>query len=216
MYTTFKKGGENILNIGERIKKARLKRGLTLIEVAEKLGKTEATIQRYESGNIKNLKNDTIEELANVLRVSPAHLMGWDLLDNVIELSPATVKVPIMGKIACGDPIYAEENFSGYRYESPDMLPSGKLVYLEAKGDSMEPTIPNGSYVLIREQPEVEYGEIAAVLVNGDSEMTLKRVKRQGDTVILMPDNPAHEPYIITADNPARIVGKAIRYTQDL
>lgn len=216
MYTIFKKGGENILNIGERIKKARLKKGLTLIEVAEKLGKTEATIQRYESGNIKNLKNDTIEELANVLRVSPAHLMGWDLLDNVIELSPATVKVPIMGKIACGDPIYAEENFSGYRYESPDMLPSGKLVYLEAKGDSMEPTIPNGSYVLIREQPSVEYGEIAAVLVNGDTEITLKRVKRQGDTVILMPDNPSHEPYIITADNPARIIGKAVRYTQDL
>jgi len=207
------------LNIGDRIKKARLHRGMTLIEVAEKLGKTEATIQRYESGNIKNLKNDTIEELANVLNVSPAHLMGWDTIskpNNILDLSPATVKIPVLGKIACGDPITAEENLTGYRYESPDNLPSGKLIYLEAKGNSMEPTIPNGSFVLIREQPEVEIGEIAAVLVNGDTEATLKRVKRQGNTVILMPDNPKHEPYVITADNPARIIGKAIRFTQDL
>ena len=207
------------MNIGDRIKKARLQRGMTLIEVAEKLGKTEATIQRYESGNIKNLKNDTIEELANVLNVSPAHLMGWDTTSNptnMVALSPATVKIPVLGKIACGDPITAEENLIGYRFESPDNLPSGKLIYLQAKGDSMEPTIPNGSYVLIREQPEVENGEIAAVLVNGDTEATLKRVKRQGETVFLMPDNPKHEPYVITADNPARIIGKAIRYLQDL
>ncbi|WP_369379234.1 LexA family protein [Lysinibacillus fusiformis] len=207
------------MNIGDRIKKARLQRGLTLIEVAEKLGKTEATIQRYESGNIKNLKNDTIEELANVLNVSPAHLMGWDTPitpNNIISFAPATVQIPILGKIACGDPITAEENLTGYRYESPDNLPSGHLFYLQAKGDSMEPTIPNGSYVLIREQPEVENGEIAAVLVNGDTEATLKRVKKQAETVFLMPDNPRHEPYVISSDNPARIIGKAIRYTQDL
>lgn len=207
------------MNLGDRIKKARLDRGLTLLEVAERLGKTEATIQRYESGNIKNLKNDTIEDLASVLNVSPAYLMGWDtnfIPTNIISLSPTTVKIPILGKIACGDPITAEENLIGYRYESPDLLPNGKLIFLQAKGDSMEPTIPNGSYVLIREQPDVENGEIAAVLVNGDTEATLKRVKKQGDTVFLMPDNPRHEPYVITSDNPARIIGKAIRFTQDL
>lgn len=207
------------MNLGDRIKKARLDRGLTLLEVAERLGKTEATIQRYESGNIKNLKNDTIEDLASVLNVSPAYLMGWDtdfIPTNIISLSPTTVKIPVLGKIACGDPITAEENLIGYRYESPDLLPSGKLIYLQAKGDSMEPTIPNGSYVLIREQPDVENGEIAAVLVNGDTEATLKRVKKQGDTVFLMPDNPRYDPYVITSDNPARIIGKAIRFTQDL
>lgn len=80
----------------------------------------------------------------------------------------------------------------------------------------MEPTIPDGSFVLIREQPEVEYGEIAAVLVNGNEEATLKRIRKQGDTVILMPDNPSHEPFIVTEDNPAKIIGKAIRFTQDL
>ncbi|OXS74168.1 hypothetical protein B1B04_10585 [Lysinibacillus sp. KCTC 33748] len=72
--------------------------------------------------------------------------------------------------------------------------------------------IPNGSKVLIREQSEVEYGEIAAVLVNGDTEATLKRVKKQGNTILLMPDNPKHEPYIVDKNNPAKIIGKAISF----
>ena len=80
----------------------------------------------------------------------------------------------------------------------------------------MEPTIPNGSLVLVREQPEVEYGSIAAVLVNGDTEATLKRVKQQGDIIILMPDNPEHEPIVVTPDNPARIIGQAVQVTQML
>lgn len=127
-----------------------------------------------------------------------------------------TKSIPILGEIACGDPITAEENIEGYIYEPLDSLPGGNLFYLRAKGHSMEPTIPNGSDVLIREQPEVEDDEIAAVLVNGDSEATLKRVKHQGNIVMLMPDNSSYSPYIVTENNPARILGKAIRYTTDL
>lgn len=204
--------------VGAKIKHYRKVNKMTQKELGLKIGVKHNTISGYESGT-NEADQDVLFKIANILDVSINDL--FPSIDNVtptniINFSPATVKIPVMGKIACGEPIYAEENFSGYRYESPETLPSGKLVYLEAKGDSMEPTIPNGSYVLIREQPSVEYGEIAAVLVNGDTEITLKRVKRQGDTVILMPDNPSHEPYIITADNPARIVGKAVRYTQDL
>lgn len=80
----------------------------------------------------------------------------------------------------------------------------------------MEPKIPDGSDVLIRMQDEVEDGEIAAVLVNGDSEATLKRVKKQGDIVMLIAENSAYAPYIITKDNPARILGKAVGVSFDL
>ncbi|MEG0449310.1 MAG: XRE family transcriptional regulator [Lysinibacillus sp.] len=190
------------------------KTGKTVSDLSSDLGISYSTVSDWKNGK-KMPRGGSLQSLADYFNINLSSLLE-EKPTNVIELSPATVKVPVMGKIACGDPIYAEENFNGYRYESPDTLPSGKLVYLEAKGDSMEPTIPNGSFVLIREQPEVEYGQIAAVLVNGDTEITLKRVKRQGDMVMLMPDNPNHEPYIITADNPARIVGKAIRFTQDL
>lgn len=185
-------------------------------ELAKIAGVSESAAGKWILGK-STPRMGAIQKIADHFNLPKSYILNEESKPiNLIDLSPATVKVPIMGTIACGDPIYAEENFSGYRYESPELLPSGKVVYLKAKGDSMEPTIPNGSFVLIREQPEVEYGEIAAVLVNGDSEITLKRVKKQGNTVILMPDNPAYEPYIITADNPARIVGKAIRYTQDL
>lgn len=80
----------------------------------------------------------------------------------------------------------------------------------------MEPTIPNGSLVLIRQQLEVEYGQIAAVLLTDSDEATLKRVHKRGNTLLLVPDNPLHEPIIVDEDNPARIIGLAIRYTQDL
>lgn len=64
----------------KRMKQSREKQGMTLAELGKKIGKTEATVQRYESGNIKNLKNDTIENISKALNVNPAYLMGW--IDN--------------------------------------------------------------------------------------------------------------------------------------
>lgn len=127
-----------------------------------------------------------------------------------------TIKIPLLGTIACGDPILADENIAGYLSEPTDFLPSGKLFYLRAKGQSMEPTIKDGSLVLIRQQPDVEDGEIAAILFMDDNEATLKRIKRAGPTVILMPDNREYEPIIASDNNPVRILGKAVRVTTNL
>lgn len=198
------------MNIGERIKDARIKKDLTLLEVAERLGKTEATIQRYESGNIKNLKNDIILELAQILNVSPAYLMGWEKPANAYEVKPNFVKVPILGEIACGEAALVYESVEGYTTEPISDLPSGSVFALRAKGESMLPTIPDGALVIIREQAVVENGEIAAVLLNGDTEATLKRIKRQGDVLLLVPDNKDYDIIIVDDNNPARIIGKAI------
>lgn len=127
-----------------------------------------------------------------------------------------TIKIPLLGTIACGDPILADENITGYLPEPTDLLPSGKLFYLRAKGQSMEPTIKDGSLVLIRQQPDVEDGEIAAILFVDDDEATLKRIKRAGPTVILIPDNREYEPIIASNNNPVRILGKAVRVTTNL
>ena len=80
----------------------------------------------------------------------------------------------------------------------------------------MEPKIPDGSYVLCRKQEDVESGEIAAVLVNGDEETTLKKVIKQGSTILLQPLNESYSPYIVTKENPAKIVGKALRVDTEL
>ncbi|PUB12585.1 LexA family transcriptional regulator [Paenisporosarcina sp. OV554] len=190
------------------------KKGLNQTDIAQILDIPEMTMSNWMKAKTYP-RIDKIQLLADYF-----HILRSDLTEekptNLIEVSSQTKRIPILGIIACGDPILAEENVEGYMYESSDNLPSGNLFGLIVKGSSMEPTIPNGSKVLIREQSEVETGEIAAVLVNGNTEATLKRIKKQGDLIILMPDNASHEPYIVTESNPARIIGKAIRFTRDL
>lgn len=161
---------------------------------------------------------DKIELMANYFNVTKADLIEESTMpSNAVPVSnDNVVAIPIIGVIACGDPILADENIIGYRYHLKDRLPKGQTFYLTAKGDSMEPKIPNGSDVLIRLQEDVEDGEIAAVLVNGDTEATLKRVKKQGDIVMLVAENSAYAPYIITENNPARILGKAVGVSFDL
>lgn len=161
---------------------------------------------------------DKIELMANYFNVTKADLIEESTMpSNAVPVSnDNVVAIPIIGVIACGDPILADENIIGYRYHLKDRLPKGQTFYLTAKGDSMEPKIPNGSDVLIRLQNDVEDGEIAAVLVNGDSEATLKRVKKQGDIVMLVAENNAYAPYIVTENNPARILGKAVGVSFDL
>jgi len=205
-------------NTGYIIKSLRESCGMTQQQLAEIMGmKSYTTITKWEKGE-NSPKGKDIVRLSELFNVSANYLFGIEepKHSNLIEISPATVKIPILGTIACGDPILAEENFKGYRYESPDRLPSGNLIYLEAKGDSMEPTIPNGSYVLIREQPEVEYGEVAAVRVNGNTEATLKRIKKHGNTILLMPDNPKHDPIVVDENNPITVIGKAVKVEWDL
>lgn len=200
--------------IANNIKKLLKEYNLNQNQLAKIAEVSESTVGKWVLRH-STPRMGAIQKIVDHFGIPKSYILG-ESPPNLIGVSPMTVKIPILGEISCGDPLLVEDNIKAYRHESPDTLPGGALFYLQAKGDSMEPTIPNGCFVLIREQPEVEYGEIAAVLVNGDSEATLKRVRRQGDTIILTPDNREYEPWIVTEDNPARIIGKAIRFTQNL
>lgn len=209
------------MSVGNRIRQRRLELGLSGEEVGKMLGVNKTTVYRYEKGEIDKMPIEVVEKLSVALRTTPDIIMGWNsdvsTPTNLVPINRASiVRIPILGTIKCGQPILAEDNITGYRDELSDRLPSGNLFYLRSQGDSMLPTIPEGSLVLIREQPTVEYGEVAAVLVNGDTEATLKRVKKQGDIVMLIADNPDYPPYIVTKDNPARIIGKAVLVSTEL
>lgn len=193
------------------LKKRREDLNLSQESVAESIGVTKATVSKWEKGDIANMKRDKIALLAKVLKVSPLSILG---LEDVSDSD--RVMIPILGTIMCGEPILAEENIEGYREEIADFLPSGELFFLKTKGDSMVPTVPEKSYVLLRKQEDVEDGEIAAVIVNGDNEATLKRVKRQNGIVMLIADNKDYSPILITPENPARIIGKAVKVSFDL
>lgn len=204
------------MSVGKRIKKRRLELKLSADKLAEMVGKNRATIYRYESDEIENMPYDVVEPLAKALQTSPAYLMGWEKPSNLIEISQETIKIPVLGKISCGGPLLVEENIVDYRYAVKDNMPSGTTFYLQAKGDSMHPTIPDGSMVLVRHQNDAENGEIVAAMFDDHNEATLKRIRKQGDTIMLLPDNNEHEPIIPTKDNPVRIIGKAIKVERDL
>lgn len=216
-------------SIASQIKKLRNGRGWTQPQLADKLSVSKQTISNWETG-IKVPRMGSLQKLADLFNVKIGEITNASIEDddasilnkpsNVIyPLSDSLqrVKIPIIGEIACGDPITAEENIEGYTEETFEKpIPSGTLFALRCKGHSMEPTIHDGSLVTIREQPTVEDGEIAAVLVDGDNEATLKRVKHQGDLIMLMPDNKEYDPIILDKNNPGRIVGKAVHVSWNI
>lgn len=204
------------MDIGKQIKRLRKERKYTQAHLAELLGTKPTTVASWEQGRNKPLM-DKVQKMAIIFNVPISEIVGGEENDtpsNIIyPLSDGLqrVTIPIIGEIACGDPITAEENIEGYTEETFEKpIPSGNLFALRCKGHSMEPTIHDGALVTIREQPTVEDGEIAAVLVDGDNEATLKRVKHQGKLIMLMPDNQEYDPIILDKNNPGRIVGKAI------
>lgn len=215
-----------MVDISRVLKDIVAKSGLEQEKFGETLGLKKAAFNNYVQGR-RELPKSVITKMMEVHNINPSVFFDKDaplyirdvtntnlnnLPPNITPINSGLVKIPVIGEIACGEPILASQNIEEFIYEPADTLPNGEIFALKAKGDSMEPTIPNGAIVLIREQNEVAYGEIAAVLVNGDLEATLKRIKKQGDTVFLMSDNPKYEPYIIDEQNPARIIGKAISF----
>lgn len=206
---------ENRKNISLKLNQLMREKDVTQAEIARRLDIPPTTLTGYFKGT-STPNPGNVQKLADFFGVAKSVIdPRYSMPKNMVKVKEFA-SIPILGQIACGEPITAEENIIGYREELTSHLPSGNVFYLKTKGNSMTPTIPENSYVMIREQPDVEEGEIAAVLVNGDEEATLKRIKRQGNLVMLMPDNPEYSPYIVTPDNPARILGKAIKFSADL
>ena len=206
------------LEIGRRIKNRRENLDLTLDQVALRVGVAKTTISRYENGNISRPKIPVLESIAAALHVSPQWLLGktdemsdeYTLPLNIIPL-PRMDSIPLLGTIACGEPILAEENVEAI-LAKPEHIAAD--FCLRCKGDSMiNARIFDGDIVYIRQQPQVEYGEIAAVLI-GD-EATLKRVHLFPDHISLEPENPQYRPLVYWNEDMAtvRILGKAVAFT---
>ena len=214
LISTYNKEGLIFMALPERIKALRLQKGLTLLDVANALGVKEATAQRYESGEIKNLKHDTILQLAKLFNCSPSYLMGWEedkLPDSAMLIDKENLL--LVGSIAAGSPTYAQEQVE---YYSP-AKDGGADFCLRVHGDSMTGAgIKDGDVVFIRKQEIVDDGDIAAVLI--DDEATLKRVYVSPDTITLVAENPKYKPMVYTKEQGKniRILGKAVSLTTKL
>ena len=195
--------------IYDRIKARRLELGLTVEELAQQLGyKDKSSISKIENGKA-DIPQAKVELFARALRTTTAYLMGVDgpALPPGCEPMPPMRQVPLVGRIACGMPILAEQNIEGMI-----SVPEGWRAdfVLTCRGDSMAPLIMDGDLVAVRSQPEVENGEIAVVRI--DDEATLKKVNFDGTTMVLQSLNPAYPlmTYTGAALADVHIEGKAV------
>lgn len=204
-------------SVGDRIREKRESLGMSQEELAKKLGyKSRSSINKIET-DARNLTQSKIKSIADALLTTPSYIMGWEEPKEEIpphfNPMPDMRKVPRVGRIACGEPITAEENIEDY-----DETPSGWHAdfSLLCVGDSMSPKIENGDIVAIRCQQQVNNGEIAAVRI-GD-EATLKMVFVHEDYIELRPVNPAYPSIIRRLDEmeEIRIEGKAVGLCRNL
>ncbi len=204
-------------DLSSRIRQRREQLSLSQEELAARMGyRSKSSITKLEKG-INDLPRAKLEELAAALDTTPAWLMGLaDLLcpPPGFEPLPEMARVPLVGSIACGTPITAEQNIECYIGVPAAWHADFALT---CHGSSMAPTICDGDIVCIRRQPEVEQGEIAAVRIG--EEATLKHFHRQGETVMLLADNTAVCPPMVFAGpqlEEIQIEGRAVGFCRGL
>ena len=200
--------------VGNRLKELRKQKKFTLEELATLIGTSKQTIQRYESGVISNIPREKVEALAAALGTSPISLMGWENAYSQYEnITPVSrTSLPILGEVACGEPIYANEEHESYVALGRRLDASFCLI---AKGDSMTGArIYDGDIVFIRAQDTLNNGEIGVVIIN--DEATLKRVYFYPDEekLVLVSENPRYAPFVYVGAELERIkiLGKAVAF----
>ena len=185
--------------------------GLSLRDVAQRAHTSATSIRKWETGEINSIKTETLEHLARALETSPAYLMGWvdDItmqkgIEPIGDLKP----VPLIGVVSAGHPILANNT-----WDEVVMVPNEVRADFAVKihGDSMiNARLFDGDVVFIREQNQVNNGEIAAVLI-GD-EVTIKRVYAHKDRLELRPENPLYESINVEEHDidQVKILGRAM------
>lgn len=205
------------MDIGKYIKDLRIRKGISQEELGRIVGVQRAAVQKWECGRTRNLKRDTIQKLADYFGVG----VGSFIEENSEKLSfdniePLNLRqIPVLGEIACGEPIYCNEEYATINV-SEDCHAD---FCLKAKGDSMiNARIYDGDYVFCKAQQTVENGEIAAVVI-GD-EATLKRVYYYPEEakLVLSAENPRYSPIVYVGEelNKTRIIGKAIAFQSNI
>jgi repressor LexA len=210
---------DNVKLIAERLFAAIQKSGKSYGELSKETGIPKSAIQRYATGETKKIPLNRISLLAEAVYTNAAEIMGWTKgneqtsfakCENILPITPR--RIPMLGTIACGEPIFAEEDFTVTVAVGADIDCD---FALRCSGDSMKNArILDGDIVFIKKQDTVEDGEIAAVLIDDDA--TLKRVRRlPGGMLMLFPENPEYQPIFIGGENETRVVriiGKAVAF----
>lgn len=191
------------------LKVLRSKTNQTQATVAKAIGVDRTTYAKYESG-ASEPSFEMLQRMAKYYNVSVGFLMG----ETELSTNSDHIRIPVLGRVAAGIPIDAIEEVIDWEDISADMVVGGAEYFgLQIKGDSMEPKISSGDIVIVRKQPDVESGEVAVVLVNGD-DATVKRVKKSAAGITLIANNPAYDPVFYSNEDieklPVAILGRVV------
>lgn len=195
---------------GQRITKLRKERDLQQKEVAAAIGMNRIVLNRIELGK-RPLRDDEAVALADFFHVTTDYLLKG------VTAQPRDkkgVRIPVLGRVVAGIPIEAVEEILDYEEITPELAATGEFFALQVRGDSMLPKLEEGDVVIVKKQADVETGDIAIVLVNGD-EATIKQVKKVTGGIMLYGFNPdVYEPHFYSNQQieelPVRILGKVI------
>lgn len=192
-----------------RIKSAREDLKLTKRELAKRIGVHESSINKYEKGLV-DIPLSKISELARVLKVTEAYLMGWE------EKTPQQsqgLQIPVLGTVAAGIPISAVEDILDYEEIPSSWQSQGEFFALRIKGDSMQPKMDDGDVVIVRQQSDANSGDTVIALVNGD-DATCKKLQKTENGIMLVSTNPNYLPMFFTNEEiqtkPVVILGKVV------
>ena len=212
--------------IGQRIKELRLAHNMTGYELGLKLNITRNAVSQWETN--KRVPTSTmLTQIAKLFNVTTDYLLGRDPIPNDLKSEinyaiplPGGVRIPVLGSIVAGIPNTAVTEYDEWIEISQSLAMRGDYFALRIKGDSMEPTLFDSDIVVIRQQPDVEDGEIAAVSIAGN-EATIKRIYHRSDGIDIVGDNVRAFPRMFYSNHdiatlPIRIMGKAIEVRRDL
>jgi len=203
-----------MVTFSERFCKALQIRNINAADLSRITKIPEATISQYKKG-LYEPKQKRLELVAKVLNVSVAWLMGYDdvEMEPHIKERPKGIKILVLGRVAAGIPLEANEEIIDYEEITPEMARQGEHFALQIDGDSMEPRMTKGDVVIVRKQPDVDSGKVAVVLINGQ-DATVKKVIKQETGICLVSTNPNYEPKFFNIEEiinmPITILGRVV------
>ena len=194
----------------ELVKKLTEEQGISMSELARRVGTAKSAISRYFKGT-REFPLNKVGEFASALHTTPDFLLGMEYEPQ----APQGLKVPVLGTVAAGIPISAVEDILDYEEVPQSWENQGEFFALKIKGDSMEPRMESGDVVIVKQQPDANSGDTVIVLVNGD-DATCKRLQKTDNGIMLVSTNPKYPPMFYSTEDiqtkPVVILGKVVEF----
>ena len=212
------------MTVGDRIRKLRKEKGISVDKLAELIGKDRATVYRYESQDIEKMPTSVLEPLAKALGTTPAYLMGWNETenksnDNLNLLPKENIYMrPLFNSVAAGFGAVAENTIVSYiptYIKNP--IEQEQYIWISVQGDSMSPLIDDGCDILIKKQESVDSGQIGVVLID-DEDAVVKKINYGKNWIELVSINPYYPPRRFEGANMqrVRVVGLVKKVSKEL